>query len=436
MHYLRRILPLAYVRRFGITSRRHAIPMTFRSERFSHQQIPVSKNSKIGSDNPRVKLSAPGDIVSLQFNNETYKFPSIWLRDNCQCPVCFEGESQSRTINWEKFDFGAKPSSVELEGFELKIKWSDEHRSSFTLDWLKERLFTEEKRRLFRDQIYRLKRVTWGANEFEECLKKFDYQTVLNENSVLLDWLESLAKYGVGIVTNVPANRNSNKILTERVAFVRKTHYGEEFIVQAKDGATNVAYLSANLQLHTDLPYYDYKPGANLLHCMVQSRGKGGDSRLTDAFHVANYLRLNHPEAYEILSKTLVDWNDVGHENGNHFHSLHRAPVLCEDEFGELVRVNFSQPQRDSHFNSPLEQIAPWYEAAGLFTKLLYSPENIVTFKLAEGEILTFDNLRLVHGRSAYIDAVGRERLLIGCYLDWDEIYSRIRVLRKQLKRN
>ena len=35
----------------------------------------------------------------------------------------------------------------------------------------------------------------------------------------------------------------------------------EQFSVQAKANATNVAYTSEYLQLHTDLPYYEYKPG-------------------------------------------------------------------------------------------------------------------------------------------------------------------------------
>ena len=51
----------------------------------------------------------------------------------------------------------------------------------------------------------------------------------------------------------------------------------EEFTVRNTEGTTNVAYRSAKLQMHTDLPYYEYKPGANLLHCLVQSESNGGE---------------------------------------------------------------------------------------------------------------------------------------------------------------
>lgn len=42
--------------------------------------------------------------------------------------------------------------------------------------------------------------------------------------------------------------------------------------------------------------------------------------------------------------------------------------------------------------------------------------------------MLTFSNIRLLHGRTAYEDKEGNIRHLVGAYLDWDEIYSRLRV--------
>lgn len=48
---------------------------------------------------------------------------------------------------------------------------------------------------------------------------------------------------------------------------------------------------------------------------------------------------------------------------------------------------------------------------------------------LFSGEIFTFDNHRILHGRKGYQGS----RLLIGGYLDWDLIKSRTRVLKSQL---
>lgn len=52
---------------------------------------------------------------------------------------------------------------------------------------------------------------------------------------------------------------------------------------------------------------------------------------------------------------------------------------------------------------------------------------ELFSFRL--GDILTFDNTRCLHGRTEYTDQGNNVRHLIGAYLDWDEIYSRLRVL-------
>ena len=49
------------------------------------------------------------------------------------------------------------------------------------------------------------------------------------------------------------------------------------------------------------------------------------------------------------------------------------------------------------------------------------------------GEIACFNNHRLVHGRTGYEMQPGWERLLEGTYLDWDELWSKRRVLEAEL---
>lgn len=116
--------------------------------------------------------------------------------------------------------------------------------------------------------------------------------------------------------------------LADRVGFIKRTHYGEEFVVSIKDGASNVAYLSAPLQMHTDMPYYEYKPGVNLLHCMVQTRSPGAFNLLTDGLWVVEQMRTRYPDEFAILASTPVDWADVGTEHGKRYHSLYRSPVV------------------------------------------------------------------------------------------------------------
>ena len=50
-----------------------------------------------------------------------------------------------------------------------------------------------------------------------------------------------------------------------------------------------------------------------------------------------------------------------------------------------------------------------------------------IRFKLEPGDLLTFDNWRVLHGRQAYQPSTGM-RHLQGCYVDRDEVLSRLRM--------
>jgi gamma-butyrobetaine dioxygenase len=60
--------------------------------------------------------------------------------------------------------------------------------------------------------------------------------------------------------------------------------------------------------------------------------------------------------------------------------------ISCSEDWrGEIYRVNYSQPQRDSHFSVPLEQVETWYLALRQFTQLMLDKDNCVQYKLSPG---------------------------------------------------
>ncbi|SPP88714.1 blast:Gamma-butyrobetaine dioxygenase [Drosophila guanche] len=361
----------------------------------------------------------------------TMTFPGVWLRDNCRCAVCFHGSSKSRRLDWDAFDTRVRPLSVRSDkaAGQVHVSWSDAHESSYTLAWLRQRSFDTQRQRSYLEDFYRPSTRHWAGAEFEQIAQHFDYEQVMAEDASLKQWLQALAVYGVALLRGAPLDEGVVRRLAERVGFIRRTTYGEEFIVQAKPGAQNFAYLSLPLPLHTDLPYYEYKPSVNILHCVVQTKSRGGSNLLVDAFHIADRLRSQHPEDFERLCRIPVDWNDIGSEDGREFHNIWRAPVICLDAEGKYARINHSVPQRDSHFSVPLEEVEPWYESYARFVRL--ARDDAHAFKTRPGDVLTFNNIRLLHGRTGYDDTEQNSRYIVGAYLDWDIIYSRLRVLKK-----
>jgi hypothetical protein len=61
------------------------------------------------------------DLIVLSGDKNSFEYPMIWLRDNCQCAECFDPKTYTRTIDWDNFDFDVKPEKVEVNFKEKKL---------------------------------------------------------------------------------------------------------------------------------------------------------------------------------------------------------------------------------------------------------------------------------------------------------------------------
>lgn len=205
-------------------------------------------------------------ITNLQAEQK-YHYPFVWLRDNCQCPQCFNATSKSRIMDL-KTNLKVKPIDIDIQrafdrvsndlekstdvtgesgtgnvgsndvksgDFNLNIRWEDNHRSEFPLDWLIARNFTAANRvRL--DEIYRIPRIPWTSEQFPEICSKFAFEDLMTDGRALLAWMECLATYGVAIVDRAGVEMGALNRLASRVGFLKRTQYGETFRVENKPG--------------------------------------------------------------------------------------------------------------------------------------------------------------------------------------------------------
>ena len=72
-------------------------------------------------DNGETVFRAKNMLIFEQSPKIQFKYPLIWLRDNCQCDKCFHKKSSSRTINWEKFSIKQDVKDVQVIKF-LKLE--------------------------------------------------------------------------------------------------------------------------------------------------------------------------------------------------------------------------------------------------------------------------------------------------------------------------
>jgi len=327
-------------------------------------------------------------------------FHPLWLRDNCPCPECRHGSGQ------RLLDTRSLPDDLEVVAVEgTTVTFSDGHSSTFDPASLTP-VPAPRRRRL------------WGA-EIQDDLPVSRYDEVAAGGAALRDWLRAVDELGFAILTGCPTGPGTVTHVAELFGFVRETNYGRLFDVRTVVDPTNLAYTGLGLGAHTDNPYRDPTPTLQLLHCLASS-ADGGDNTLVDGFRVVQDLT---PHDLELLATHPVRFRyaDADAELET------ETAVISLDPRGDTQAVHYNTRSAQP-FALPAELVGRYYGAYQRFGRMLEAPQYRIQFKLEPGDLFIVDNMRVLHGRTAYA-ATGGERHLQGCYADRDGLRSRLAVL-------
>ena len=189
----------------------------------------------------------------------------------------------------------------------------------------------------------------------------------------------------------------------------------------AEPDPANLANSADALPVHTDNPYRDPLPTVQLLHC-ISASGFGGATLLVDGWAAAERLAVTDPKAFDLLTTHDIPFRYV--DDGVDLRA--RARLIELDSAGEVVGVRMNNRSMEPP-DLATELLEPFYAAYRAFAAALADPSGVVELTLRPGELLAFDNRRVLHGRSGF--AAGSRRLLQGCYVDIDAIRSSVRVI-------
>ncbi|KAM3851973.1 gamma-butyrobetaine dioxygenase isoform 2-T2 [Vipera latastei] len=393
---------------------------------------PAVQTLNVGTTIQKVEALEKKQFICVHWEDGSESlYPSVWLRDNCQCPDCFLQSAKARKLLLENLDININVKDVTLsEQKKVNIVWPDDHTSEFEAEWLKKRCFSDQARAKAQEELFLSERQYWGS-DLE--LPTMDFEEVLHSDESAYKWLVTLKKVGIVLLTGAAVKQGEILKLGQRIGFLRLTFYGPTWQVQDKMDANNVAYTTEKLSFHTDYPVLQFPPGIQFLHCIKQT-STGGESEVVDGFHVANKFKEQNPYAFKILTSTFVDFTDIGVDYCD-FAVQSKQRIIDIDEKGQVVRINFNNATRDTIFDTPAEKVKPFYAALKDYVDLLNSTDYKYSYKMKPGDIVVFDNWRLLHGRQSYQAGAEISRHLEGAYADWDVIMSRLRILQKNVLR-
>lgn len=333
------------------------------------------------------------------------------------------------------------------ESLVLEVEWDDAGEPSYYfVSWLLE--WTSPRQS---SQVTRHHAIRRGQN-----LVQLDYTTVQKNEMERLVLYSALLEDGVALVRNCPALFDSDETTPCAVmgtllagSLSHGTLYGNVFHVQAMPEALNVAYTTIRLPPHQDLAYYESPPGLQLLHCVEQRGIVGGESTLVDGMAAAQTLREMAPDLFETLTTTQATF--CKQREGADMVAYY-PHIQLSQESNEIVAINWSPP-----FEGPLRNMSrcsDYYTAYAAFTSLVdkhalqqqsglspqlykmcreYAEEHTFEKLLQEGDMLVFNNRRMLHGRKSFqiMDENGA-RHLVGTYTNMDETLNQYRLLMRK----
>ncbi len=239
------------------------------------------------------------------------------------------------------------------------------------------------------------------------------FEDYLGDDHALREVLSRVARWGLAVLVGAGRDPAAVERAVARFGFVRETNYGRIFDVRIEPRPGNLAYTDQALDLHTDNPYREPVPTLQLLHA-ITADDVGGETLFVDGFAHAEALRREAQDAFEILARKPVRFTFAA-VSGARWSS--QSPVLRLGPDGAIEAVRLNHRSLDL-VHGESAAVEAWYDAYLAYYRRLHAPEAAFGRRLAPGEMVIFDNRRLLHGRRSLTSR--SPRWLRGCYADFD----------------
>jgi len=341
-------------------------------------------------------------------------FPWFWLRDHSESTVDLHPDTKQRQIDSFSTPLDNTVNKVWLDenGHNLYVKWEDQSESCLSYGLLEcMAIPTPPQSNVLQSSDL------WNSPSEIKNFPKMTYKEFLGNNGIKT-WLENIQRVGFVLVTGSPTTAEATKELMERIAYIRSSIFGEFSVWDNKlENPDDTAYTSLAIEPHTDGTYLHDAPGLQTLHC-IRRDAEGGNNKLIDGLAIAETMRVKHPAAFEILCNIKIPGRYIKPDT---YLQAHR-PVFRVNDDGGVIQVSFNNHDR-APFRLENNEMVSFYEAYGIFHNLANQANRQFEFCLEPGTVITFDNWRLLHARSALTGY----RQLCGGYHNREDFESRLR---------
>lgn len=347
-------------------------------------------------------------------DGQVASFPYLWLRDHSNSDEHWDRATSQRISTANDIFYNAVPEKICCEdGERIKVYWKDSHVPSTYLTQFLVKAMNEKDR-----PVTTPKRCLWQVADLESTSDfKFRHEDIFTEEQ-FANILKSLVEYGFVLLRDCPPDIGTIETLSKQFSYARQTIFGGIWEFSANNDRDDSAYTDLALGAHTDSTYSHDAPGLQMLLC-CEYEAIGGASTMVDGFKIAQEIKRTQPDLYALLEQAPISGSYVG--DGVSLCS--ERTVLRNDRHGMLEQVSFNHYDR-----LPLglgqHDLYGVYEALAYFEALAEKEQYQWKYTLKPGEMIIFDNWRVLHGREAFKG----KRKLAGCYINREDFESTLRL--------
>ena len=349
--------------------------------------------------------------LHVKFKNKLDdNFPNIWLRDHAKDEENWDQRSHQRKTHTASLDQNIfiKEATVSENGNYINILWSDsENIIKYSTEFLQNNLIKKETKN---DKYF-----LWTSKDINNQVYQ-DYKDVLSDDGFKL-FLKKLYKFGFCVISNCQTKMKTVETIANKIGYVRESIFGGLWEFESNENMADSAYTQEELRPHTDSTYSKDAPGLQLLLC-CDYNATGGESIMVDGFKIADILK-KEKEIFDILSNVEVPGRYVG--DGVILEAS--RPIFKFNSKKELIQVSFNNYDR-AEFRIENKLMVKFYDAIKRFDKLANNTKYQWRHILKPGELLIFNNWRVLHGRGSFTG----KRKMSGCYINMEDFESTYKI--------
>ena len=332
----------------------------------------------------------------------SYAYHTIWLRHNCRCEKgCLHPTTKEIIVCSSSFtEKEIAPLRTYIGNNKLCVIWKDFQFSQYSFDWLLAHKQTA---------IPNIINIKPNVSEIIWLKPQSDSEKVQQ----MIQIMKNVEDNGYCYVKEFGLdNEEFIKLMDKSGHPLFSSHFGlYENLEPATHNTFNkhtdqLGYTNDRIDLHMDQTFIEDCPPFQALHCIKRAES-GGSNMFVDIRKISNMLIEYFPnEAYLLTHQPILF-----HRKQKEYEKKLETPIIKPDEKGKFKQVRSSYFTL-APFDLPFDKMIPYYNAYNRFHKLIRNPESQVQIQLDPGDVIIYDNHRMMHGRTAFTGY----RLIKGTY--------------------